>query len=194
MTGVSMEVSWDGAVFADALVRLETFPGDRAPAMFDAIGTAMVASTQARFLLTQDAPDGTPWKPSKRFLRDGAPPTLTEHGYLERSQTHNVTEDGVEWGSALAYAAIHQAGGTIHREPHEQTTYRKLNKDGTRGAKFVRAKDATLEETFHLAAYDIHMPARPYLGISAEDEVTIEDIATRHLQAALLGVSPGASA
>jgi phage gpG-like protein len=188
---VSMTVTWDDAPVRDAIERLREFDDSRAHAMWDAIGEAMVSSTDMRFQFSQADADGNPWKPSERFLHDGAPPTLTEHGYLHRTLTHNVLDgdDGVEWGSALVYAAIHQAGGEIKREAHSQTLYRKAGRDGL-SAHFTKRSKANFAQDVHVGAFDIVMPARPYLGISTEDEATIETIATRHLNAALLGVSP----
>ena len=191
MSGFAMTVTLDDAPARDAIARLMIFGDDEAHAMWDAIGAAMVASTRMRFFATQSSPDGVPWEPSQRFLKHGAPPTLTERGYLRDSNTYNVLgTEGVEWGSPMAYAAIHQAGGTIHHPEHERSIFRKVSKKGELSTRFVRKKDSNFEQSAHVAAYDIHMPARPYLGISAEDEVTIADIATRHLEAALLGVSP----
>lgn len=189
MTGVSMELTFDAGGAPEAIARLAEFPGDRAVAMWNAIGGAMVSSTQMRFR-EQHGPDGEAWKPSQRALRTGTD-TLIEHGYLLASQTYNVLDEGVEWGSNLVYAAIQQAGGTIHREAHEQSVFRKVSKRGELGTRFVKKSQSNFETRHHVAAYDIHLPARPYLGISDEDGGTIEEIATRHLEAALLDTSPG---
>jgi phage gpG-like protein len=139
----------------------------------------------------QHDPEGQAWIPSQRALRTGTD-TLIEHGYLLASQTYNVLDgEGVEWGSALVYAAIQQAGGTIHREAHEQSVFRKVSKRGELGNRFVKKSQSNFETRHHVEAYDIHLPARPYLGISDEDVATIEEISVRHLQAALLDTSPG---
>lgn len=188
--GFSIELTVDDADARAAIARLETFSDDRADAMWDAIGQAMVSSTQMRFR-TSTGPDGEAWKPSQRFLRDGAPPTLIEHGYLLASITHNVTDEGVEWGSALVYAGIHQHGGDIHREAGAHTIYRKVSKAGELSGQFVKRSKSNFAQDVMHGAYDIHMPARPYLGVSDEDEATIEEIANRHLEAALLDASPG---
>jgi phage virion morphogenesis protein len=186
MTSVAMTVTLDDAAANAAMQRLAGFGSERAHAMWDAIGAAMVSSTQLRFREQHD-PEGAPWKPSQRALRTGTA-TLIEHGYLLASQTHNVLDggDGVEWGSALVYAAIHQTGGDIHRESHERTIYRKVSKSGELGSRFVKKKDSNFAQDVHVGAYDIHIPARPYLGVDAEDEATIETIAANHLHAALM--------
>ena len=186
--GVSMTVTLDDAEARSAIARVAEFGDGPAAAMWDAIGAAMVSSTQMRFRDQHD-PEGAAWKPSERALRTGTA-TLIEHGYLLASQTYNVLDDGVEWGSPLAYAAIHQVGGDIPREAHEQSTFRKIQRDGSLGARFAKKKDANFEQRSHVGAYNIHIPARPYLGVDSDDENTIEDIASRHLEAALLGASP----
>jgi phage gpG-like protein len=177
MVGVSMDVTLDS--------------DDRAHAMWDAIGAAMVTSTQLRFREGVD-PEGDPWKPSERVIKHGGA-TLIEYGYLLASQTHNVLDDGdgVEWGSNLIYAAVHQTGYVFHREAHEQTIHRKVSKSGELGNRFVKKKDSNFDQDVHVGAYDIHLPARPYLGINEDDEATIETIAQNHLAAALLGTTPG---
>jgi len=189
MTGVSMSVTWDDAEAVAAMQRLREFPDDRARAMWDAIGGAMVSSTQLRFR-EQHGPDGEPWKPSQRALRTGTA-TLIEHGYLLASLTHNVLGDGVEWGSAMIYAAAMQAGADIHREPHSHTIYKKVSKSGALGNRFVKKSKSNFAQDVQVAAYDIHIPARPYLGIDEADEGTIGTIAVTHAQAAYLGVPPG---
>ncbi len=190
MPGVSMEITLDDAEARSAIARLAEFPGERSASMWDAIGAAMVASTKMRFFQTQTSPDGVPWKPSQRFLKDGAPPTLTERGYLRDSNTHNVIGEGVEWGSAMVYAAIHQDGGDIRREAGTHTLYRKVSKSGELSPRFVKRSQSNFAQDVMHGGYTIHMPARPYLGVSAEDEATIEEIAQRHLEAALLDASP----
>ena len=84
-------------------------------AVFDQIGRSLVSATRLRFE-RETAPDGKPWLKSIRALATGGQ-TLTDKGTLRRSITHNVTADGqgVEVGSNLVYAAIHQFGGQAGR-------------------------------------------------------------------------------
>jgi phage gpG-like protein len=191
MTGVSMEVTLDSTEATEAMQRLAEFGDDRAHALWDAIGAEMVTSTQLRFRSGVD-PDGDPWKPSQRVIKHGGA-TLIEHGYLLASQTHNVLDgnDGVAWGSNLIYAAVQQTGYVFHREAREQVLHRKVSKSGKISPRFVKEKDSNFTQRAHVGAYDIHLPARPYLGIDDADEVTIETTAQNHLAAALLGTSPG---
>lgn len=79
--------------------------------LFDAIGAALVVSTQDRFE-RETGPDGEKWPASLRARTTGGK-TLTDKGMLVGSLTHNATDAMVEIGTNLIYAAIHQLGGVI---------------------------------------------------------------------------------
>ena len=82
-------------------------------AWLDRIGSRMVASTLLRFE-RETGPDGKPWLKSLRALLTGGQ-TLQDHGTLRSSITHVVRGDGVDIGSNLVYARIHQLGGQAGR-------------------------------------------------------------------------------
>lgn len=73
------------------------------------IGEFVLAETLLNFD-NEHAPDKTPWIPSER---DGK--TLQDKGHLRDSVTYISDFDGVEIGSAMEYAAIHQFGGEAGR-------------------------------------------------------------------------------
>lgn len=85
-------------------------------AAFDRIGSYLVTATLYRFE-RERGPDGQPWKKSIRALIEGGQ-TLTDFGTLRGSITHNVHGDGrgVDVGSNIVYAAIHQFGGQAGKE------------------------------------------------------------------------------
>ena len=114
-----------------------------------AIGAAWESSTRRRFE-TGIGPDGAAWKPSRRVLRHGGQ-TLVEHAHLKGSITHKVDGASVEVGTNLVYAGIHQFGGTI------ATARAKANAQALPGF----GQD--------VAEHRIVMPARPYLGVEADD-------------------------
>lgn len=129
MTGVAMEMTIEDSAYRAALARIVAANGPGAlHSVFDVIGEAMVSKTQMRFH-EGHGPDGEAWKPSQRAVKTGGQ-TLIETGRLMQSQTHNVLPDneGVEWGTNVVYAAIHQNGGTIDIHAHEQTIFRKVGK------------------------------------------------------------------
>lgn len=187
MTGVSLKVTLDDAQIAGALDRLAAFPGEPMRSALDAIGAAMESTTIRRFD-EQHGPDGQPWEPSERVKKHGGK-TLILHGYLQGSQTHNVLPDneGVEWGSALIYAAIQQTGGTITVQERDAQIFRQTSKSGELKPGFVKKSKANFISDVHIGGHTITIPARPYLGVDSEDEAEIEGILTRHIASAIDG-------
>lgn len=182
MAGASITITINDAPLQAAIDVLRGAPDHLYPAL-DAIGAAMEAKTRLRFREGVD-PEGAPWKPSKRALKVHGQ-TLVKSGRLRDSITHNVTETGVEWGSNVVYAAIHQFGGTIHREAHSQAIYRKVSKSGELGTRFVKRKVANYMTEHDVGAYDITMPRRSFLGADADDLNDMAAIVAAHIEAAL---------
>lgn len=118
--------------------------------LLEELGEYELRSTRGRFK-TQTAPDGSAWAPLqpwyKREKRRNKERILTLNGFL-RSQLvwQMVGERTVEVGSNLVHAAIHQFGGVIR----------------PRAAKLLMFRG-------HVAK-SVDIPARPYLGLSKEDE------------------------
>ena len=121
-------------------------------ALMESVGEALVSGTKKRFDEKKD-PEGTPWKPSRRALEKGGK-TLMHSGRLRRSIDYAATSDKVMVGSNLAYARIHQKGGTIKPKNGKSLKFKGLNGED------VLVKEVTI-------------PARPYLGVSKED---MEDV------------------
>jgi len=136
--------------------------------LHDEIGMYLVSSTQQRFEDGQ-APNGSYWLPSARSKEDGGQP-LTDRKHLSDSITYEADEDGVEHGSEMIYAAVHQFGALIMpKDPGGYLVFRA-------GDGFVKVKFVTI-------------PARPYLGINAEDERVIIDITQEYMAEPLRGNS-----
>ena len=136
-------------------------------AIFDEIGGRLEASTMHRFE-TQTAPDGAPWKPSKRAKRDSGE-TLTDTGRLRASITRRVRPDRVEVGSGVVYAAIHQFGG---RTPPRTIRPRRKK------ALFWPGARHPVRSVRHPGS---QVPARPFLGLSPGDSRAIPRIVARRL-------------
>jgi phage virion morphogenesis protein len=127
------------------------------------IGLYLESATIERFD-RETAPDGSKWKQSIRAREEGGK-TLTDSSQLRSSITSNSTARSVEVGTNKIYAGVHQFG-----------IDKKVN---------VKAHNRTIEEafgiklagpvTFNVASFSrqMKMPARPFLGINAEDEVEI---------------------
>jgi phage virion morphogenesis protein len=168
MSGVALVLELDGlASVGLAFGALRATSEDLRPVMAD-IGQELETSTVMRFD-TNVAPDGTTWRPSLRAQTKGGP-TLVEEGHL-RDSVHWVLDGSaaVEIGAggiAAAYAAVHQVGMTIEAK-------------GPGGMRFQIATG----EWAH--AQRVTIPARPYLGVSADDETAIGEIVADHYRAAL---------
>lgn len=143
------------------------------------LGEYLQGSIQKRFK-TQTAPDGTPWAPlqqryakRKKYNRDKV---LTLRGYL-RSYIHYQVPDAhtVEVGSNQKYAAIHQLGGTIDM-PARQATARYRSVAGRVLFAKKSHKRGVTEKAVAIGAHQVKMPARPFLGLSAEDDRAIQRI------------------
>lgn len=134
---------------------------------FAEIGSRLVASTIRR-LETGRGPGGVPWKKSERAIREGGQ-TLTDSARLRSSITYNVLTDGVEVGTNVIYAAIHQLGGRTPPRVIRPRNKRALYWPGARHP--VRSVN-------HPGSV---IPARPFLGVDAGDEAAIERIIARHL-------------
>ena len=129
--------------------------------LMDMIGSHLAGSAQGRIGGSNTAPDGTPWPPSLRARETGGR-TLYDQGRLRDSITHRASAREVEIGSNLIYAAIHQFGGDIVPVSAGALTFRLAN------GQMVTCGKVTIS-------------ARPYLGVSDEDEVILTDLALTYL-------------
>ena len=163
------------------LDRLNAFMAEQAArdpsGLMPRLGEYLQGSTQKRFK-TQTAPDGTPWAPlQKRYARRkryNKDKVLTLRGYLRSYIHYQASADSVEVGSNQKYAAIHQFGGEIDM-PERQATVRYRSVAGKvlfAGKKHKRATERSVTIPVHF----VKIPARPFLGLSAEDDREISRI------------------
>jgi phage virion morphogenesis protein len=131
--------------------------------LMHAIGVGLVGSTHQRFI-TQTDPDGQAWQTlnpdyaeTKRNSR-----ILTESGRLRDSINSRPSNDEVRVGTNVIYARVHQDGATIRPTNGEALVFRI-------GDRLIKVKSVTL-------------PARPYLGISSQDETMIAETVFGFLQ------------
>lgn len=162
MSGVTLDVEIRDHGVDAAFTRLIGLMQNTSPVM-SAIGTGLVSSTHRRFI-SQTSPEGQPWaahnpdyKATKRNSR-----ILTESGRLRDSINDQAGNDWARVGTNVVYAAIHQLGGTIVPKAASHLVFRLAS-------GLVLAKSVTL-------------PARPYLGISDDDEEMIAETVFRFLR------------
>ncbi|AJY46489.1 phage virion morphogenesis protein [Martelella endophytica] len=122
--------------------------------MMNVIGVGLVASTVQRFI-TQTDPEGQAWTPVNKDYGADKRNTriLTESGRLRDSITHFAGNDYAQVGTNVIYARPHQEGAEIV-PVHADHLYFRI------GGRLIVADRVIL-------------PARPFLGISEDDETMI---------------------
>lgn len=162
MTGVQITITDDE--LRRAIAGIASFARDPAPAL-EKVGEALTLSTTERQRAGR-APDGSAWpalNPAYQAEKSGRE-TLRESGQLMGSLSRQVRGRQLRFGTNVIYAAIHQFGGTIRA------------KGGGRLAFFLGGSLRRPAE--------VTIPARPFLGISAEDREEIVAIFTDFAQRA----------
>ncbi|UGA45959.1 phage virion morphogenesis protein [Bradyrhizobium quebecense] len=142
--------------------------------LFANIGELLMVSTHHRFDAGVGV-DGSPWPPSLRVRRRGGK-TLILTSRLYRSFTYQAFATGLQFGTNVVYAAIHQFGGLIHQAARIAVLHFKTNKR-TGQSRFSKPGKADRARKASIGARDIHMPARPFLGIDDGDERQILSLA-----------------
>lgn len=110
MSGLSIKV--ESVQMEAVLNELAGRMGDLTP-VIQTIGEIVVEQTDTAFE-TGVGPDGKPWPASGRALATGGQ-TLIDTAVLRNSITVQTTENQVEVGTNVLYAAIHQLGGKAGR-------------------------------------------------------------------------------
>lgn len=164
----------DDADALAVLTRMVAVGEDLRPVLSD-IGGELEGSTVKRFI-SNVAPDGTPWKASLRAEKTGTP-TLVLTSNLRDSIHYVVEPNAVSIGSALVYAAVHQAGfdGEVVVSNHER--------------RFTMVFGRRISGVTNVMPHSRHMkmPARPYLGLSANDREAVVSIVGEHWARAARG-------
>lgn len=150
MAGSKITISTTGGeAILKTLQGVQDRSQDLQPVM-EVIGEYLLGSHQDR-LDAGISPDGTPFEPlspttlSRKTKNQDK--VLIENGYLY-NLVYQAAHDGLELGSPMGYAAMHQFGGT------------------TSPKSMFPGKD---------------IPARPYLGLSGDDEQAVLDILAEFL-------------
>ncbi len=162
MSGVSIDVQIIDHDVGQGFTRLIGLMDNTTPVM-SAIGTGLVSSTHRRFV-SQVGPDGAAWAkllPAYAAIKRNRR-ILTESGRLRDSINSQASNDQVRVGTNVIYGAIQQLGGTIEPKSASHLVFRLAS-------GVALAKSVTL-------------PARPYLGISDDDEEMIADTVFRFVR------------
>lgn len=137
------------------------------------LGEYLLRSTRQRFV-EQKGPDGQTWQALSRRTRKkyNQDKVLTLRGYLRRSVHYRIESDRVvAVGTNLRYAAAHQLGSSFVVNAHSRVQrYRSVA-----GRMLFAGKrhKRVVEKNVTTGGYMVNVPARPFLGISAEDRAQI---------------------
>lgn len=123
--------------------------------LMDRLGQTIETQTDEHFD-REATPDGTPWTPSLRARLEGGK-TLTDTARGRNSVSHIASSTQVEVGTNVGYMAAHQGGATIRPTSAKALAFRLPG-----GLGFRSAKEVTL-------------PAREWLGISADEADELVD-------------------
>lgn len=181
-----------------ALARLAGLATDPAPVL-DEIGDNLTEMRRARFLRGQ-GPGRIPWKP-KRRVKDRKDKPLVFSGRLRDTLAWRRQGAAVLIGSDLPYARIHEFGGVIrHYAYARKVAFRRVkgvDAAGNATSRFLfartRGKGAHKRVETRVVTFGeraIRIPARPFLGVDADDRDEVSDIVARHLRR--LGATGGA--
>ena len=138
------------------------------------VGEVLRKSTVSRFY-SQTSPTGKRWKPSKAAKRKRRL-TLVRSGDLRDSFRVVQSGGGVEVGTDIYYARIHQQGGPIDAE-YKRTggrttgirlaSLKSLLAPGASNA--AKLAQAVLRRQRRKKARKVRLPARRFLGVSKRD-------------------------
>lgn len=160
MAGITLHLTGDELGFESALERVMAAMDDNTPLM-SAIGGHLTESAQTRIDHTNIGPDGIQWTMSRRVQNKGGKTLLKSH-VLRNSIHFEAGKDFVEVGSDVIYSAVHQLGaavGAFGRWEH-------FGSDGEKHSKPLPFGD---------------IPARPYLGVSRDDQSEIASLVQLYL-------------
>lgn len=176
MLNVELDDSRTGAALAELMERL----GDLTTPLLD-IAEYLHQSTDDRFS-RQVAPDGSPWAPlaPSTLARKKGNKILRQDGHLQDTIRHSVSGNELAFGTDRVYGAIHQFGGKIEHAAKSQQVYFS-HKNGVVGNRFVKRSKSNFSQWVTHGARTAEMPARPYLGLSSEDDAEILAIVAEYL-------------
>lgn len=208
MTGVRLSVDANTQPVRRGLDLLARAAGDLRPA-FEDLGAVLVRSTEQRFVDQVD-PEGNPWEPLSpatllfKQKKGHGLRILTMRGRLQGSFTFRARSMDLLVGTNVVYAAIHQFGGLLQKAAHSRQVRFRTDAKGQLlsqaqlgiGPKRMRNADQMrvfakkshkrfLMKWAEVAAHEIPIPARPFLGLSREDLADGQAVIRDHLRAAL---------
>lgn len=159
MAGVSITLQVNG--LEATLTRLAKLHAVLHGELLEGLGALGVSQTQRRLTSEKTSPQGAAWPKT----RDGRGALFATGAHLYDTMQHKAGASEVHWGTGWKYAPVHQFGAVIM--PKGKTLV------FTSAGKKYFAKRVTI-------------PARPFVGVSAANEIelvrTAERFVARYLQ------------
>lgn len=193
MAGARVEITKDTAspALKRAILKLQ---GEGRALMLEGMGNALKNSTRERAARQID-PDGNKWRaltPAyarwKQKKKPGAPMLKFDEHMLGDRLSHQVDGADLLVGTSAVYGARHQFGGTsTHPASRRKLTFGKNKSNGMKVFARAGSKNADHEKWATVKQYTVTLPARPWLGVSQDDEKALLDIAADHLGDAFEG-------
>jgi phage gpG-like protein len=177
MTGAAFTFNFDDGPVIAGLDRLQAALEENA-GLLRIIGAYGRDSTVRR-MESQTAPDGTPWtplNPAYAAIKPAGYDILYLHGDLRNSQTFRAGVGEVSWGSPMVYAAAQQFGAVIVPKNAKALSFVLGDTFGAGAGKLYGLTQGVLVQV-----KSVTIPARPYLGLSAEDREEITLLAEEYL-------------
>ncbi|MCL2346106.1 MAG: phage virion morphogenesis protein [Desulfobulbus sp.] len=177
-------IEYNGAAVRHALDRLANTlePGDMRGVLRE-IGGRLVESTKQRFS-TSTAPDGARWLPN------------SEATYLNHLTGDSTGDKGARGKHFGKDGRLNARGSTraINKKPlvdtgdlHGSITYQVESDSLLVGTNHFAGKWDAGAAVHQFGSRDGRIPARPFLGLSSDDEETILDLLRRNLEEAVSG-------
>lgn len=185
MAGATLTFDYQDAL--STLLATHAALSDPTPLLSD-MGEKLLEFHQQRFR-DQTAPDGTPWAPLsaryKKRKRKNPDKILTLDGPLRNTLRWQIAAQELLFGTDRPYGAIHQFGGTIEMPARSQQAYYQQDRIAAGDHRFVRKSKSDFAQWHTLPAYKITIPAREWLGVSAQEGDRLVELARNYLQRSL---------
>jgi len=165
---ISMTIRGDAEV--QSMLKAVMASGRDAGPVFRTLAQRLRADTLQNFRSGGVFPQA--WPKSQRVIKHGGQ-TLVDHAILRNSIHGASGPDFAKVGTDVKYAAIHQFGGDINIPARTQTNafstggrFMSRKKAGSSKAKSIKVW------TGKIGAHTIHIPARPFLPVDAQGNLS----------------------
>lgn len=165
MAEIGVSIAYDERALQAALNRLSVLVDFSGVTLMEEIAALGESQTRRRITDEKTGPDGTPWAPNL----EGTSILQRTGQNLLASVAFDYSADEAIWGASWEFAHIHQEGATITPKTAAALRFKI-------GNRTVHAKSVTI-------------PARPFVGLSADNLAEIDDLITDHF-GRILGSSP----